>query len=463
MMKQKQNKNTQRIICISVVCLLLTLGVFSQSLWQLHQQTPLKKEITGCDTVPLPLPLPGMLIHGADTLTFPDSVTVSGESQAFSNFFELLDSLRSGKDTVLTIVHLGDSHIQAGKYSGQVMRLLQKEFGNAGRGWISPLKLSRTNEPDDYFITSSLREWTAGRCIQHTPKTTLGIGGIGIRSLSSSINLNVMIAPKNGAGYSFNQAILYRKPNSMPMLPTDGSKRIATTSLADTTFANGIVADTFRLSCLADTLLLHSTRRKQGTDQLLPASSFNNTYYGFSLSNGKPGILYHSIGVNGAMYVHYTDSNYVKQLALLHPQLLIISLGTNETFGRRYSNLEFEHQIKHFLSMVKQEMPAVEILITTPPECYKRTYKNKKRIYVRNANTEKAAGILKQVAKEENVICWDLFAATGGSNSCRKWQTQHLMARDRIHFAQRGYEEQGLLLYRALMNSYNMHLKLKEN
>ena len=89
--------------------------------------------------------------------------------------------------------------------------------------------------------------------------------------------------------------------------------------------------------------------------RILAASSFNNTYYGFSLSNGKPGILYHSIGVNGAMYVHYTDSNYVKQLALLHPQLLIISLGTNETFGRRYSNLEFEHQIKHFLSMVKQE------------------------------------------------------------------------------------------------------------
>ena len=75
------------------------------------------------------------------------------------------------------------------------------------------------------------------------------------------------------------------------MLPTDKSKQIATASLADTSYVSGVVADTFRLDCLSDTLLLHSTRRKQGTDQLLPASSFNNTYYGFNLTNGKPGIL----------------------------------------------------------------------------------------------------------------------------------------------------------------------------
>lgn len=457
-MKQKQKNKRKIIICISA-SLLLALSVCSQSLLNFHRIAASGNESAACDTVELPLALPGMLVPGADTLSFPDSPKAIGNSQALSNCFRILDSLRAGKDTILTIVHLGDSHIQAGKYSGEVMRLLQKEFGNAGRGWISPLKLSRTNEPDDYFISSSLREWTAGRCTQRIPKTTIGIGGIGIRSNSSSINLNVAIAPKNGAGYSFNQAILYRKDDSMPMLPTDKSKQIATASLADTSYVSGVVADTFRLDCLSDTLLLHSTRRKQGTDRLLPASSFNNTYYGFNLTNGKPGILYHSIGVNGAMYVHYTDTNYVKQLALLRPQLLIVSLGTNETFGRRYSNVEFECQIKSFLSMVKREMPEVEILLTTPPECYKRTYKNKKRIYVRNANTEKAAGILKRVAKEENVVCWDLFSATGGSNSCRKWKTQHLMARDRIHFDRQGYEEQGLLLYRAFMNSYNEHLK----
>lgn len=275
--------------------------------------------------------------------------------------------------------------------------------------------------------------------------------------MSSSINLNVRMAPNQGAGYAFNQAILYRRYNAMPMLPTDESKRIAEASLADSVYT-GVRADTFRLSRMTDTLLLHSTRRKQGTDVLLPASSFNNTYYGFSLTNGKPGILYHSIGVNGAMYVNYTDKEYLQRLSLLRPQLLIISLGTNETFGRNFSGLEFSEQVHRFLSLVKEVMPQTEILLTTPPECYKRTYVKKKRVYVRNANTEKAAAALRQIAREEGIACWDLFTATGGKNSCRKWYTQHLMSKDRIHFTQRGYEDQGVLLYRALMNAYNAHL-----
>ena len=89
------------------------------------------------------------------------------------------------------------------------------------------------------------------------------------------------------------------------------------------------------------------------------------------------------------MYVNYTDEDYVPRLALLRPQLLIISLGTNESFGRRFSETEFHNQVKRFLAMIRREMPQVEIILTTPPECYRRTYVNKKRVFVRNDNTER--------------------------------------------------------------------------
>ena len=165
----------------------------------------------------LAIPRQAQEMGGSDTIPLPSrSYSIGREVDSIQSpsllqpFFAGLDSLRAGKDTVLTIVHLGDSHIQAGYYSGQVMRLLQEQFGNAGRGWIAPFKLSKTNEPDDYFISSSVREWVTGRCIQSNKKCPVGIGGIGIQSVSPSINLDVRIAPNNGAGYSFNQAILYR-------------------------------------------------------------------------------------------------------------------------------------------------------------------------------------------------------------------------------------------------------------
>ena len=63
------------------------------------------------------------------------------------------------------------------------------------------------------------------------------------------------------------------------------------------------------------------------------------------------------------MYVNYTDEDYVRQLALLNPSLLIISLGTNETFGRRFNRSEFAGQIETFISLVKKQMPHTAILL----------------------------------------------------------------------------------------------------
>lgn len=406
------------------------------------------------DTVALPL-VSYRMWTGHDTILPPEKDSCVSTYTPLQHFFAALDSLRAGKDTVLTIVHLGDSHIQAGHYSGHTMRLLQQQFGNAGRGWIAPFKLSRTNEPDDYFISSVIREWTAGRCIQHNRKCEIGPGGIGIQSASPSINFDIKIAPNNGAGYSFNQAIIYRGEKSMPMLPVGKLKDSVETVLSTTTALPGVIADTFRISNLADTLQLQSTRRKQGTDKLLPASSFKNIYYGFSLTNGQPGILYHSVGVNGAMYVNFTDENYIRKLALLNPSLLIVSLGTNETFGRRFSSTEFAGQVEAFVALVKKHMPNTAILLTTPPECYKRSYVKKKRIYVRNENTERAAKAIVDVARREGLPCWDLFAATGGKSSCTKWHKAGLIGRDRVHFTKEGYREQGELLYRALIREFN--------
>lgn len=459
MMKRRKSRNSRQRNVKWLFWLFFVMMMMSVWALRLPAQMPLVRadSVVGADTIVLPLPSSSMLRAGADTLSLPLDTVGHKEYACLSAFFDALDSLRAGKDTVLSVVHLGDSHIQAGHYSGRMMRLLQQQFGNAGRGWIAPFKLSRTNEPDDYFISSVVKDWTAGRCVQRTKKTPIGLGGIGILSHSPSINLDIMIAPNNGAGYAFNEVILYRGSKSMPMLPAGAEKEKVSFFPADSVVGiPSMLADTFRLAALSDTLQLQSTRRKQGTDRLLPASSFTNLYFGFNLLNGHSGILYHSVGVNGAMYVNYTSENYVKSLALLAPSLLIVSLGTNETFGRRFSEDEFASQVKAFLSLVKQYMPQTSILLTTPPECYRRVYVQKKRTYVRNDNTQRAAKVLVRVARSEGIACWDLFSATGGKNSCRKWYSERLLGRDRIHFRKEGYQEQGTLLYRALMNAYNL-------
>lgn len=376
---------------------------------------------------------------------------VSDPERSLQPFVAGLQQLRAGRDTVINIVHLGDSHIQAGFLSGRTMRMLQASFGNAGRGWIAPLKLSRANEPGDYFISSSIRDWKAGRCIEATPGCPWGIGGIGIQTSAPAVDFNLVIAPRNGSGYSFNKVLLYRDRNALPMAPLSrtspslrASDSVSVVSRGCPLYEN-IVVDTFTTPTLLDTF------RLAGAGADTPKS--NSLYYGFMLMNGRPGILYHSIGVNGARFTDYTSRSYVRQLGLLRPSLLIVSLGTNEAFGRSFSREQFLSQVDAFVRLVREELPETVLLMTTPAESYRRAYKNKKRYYVRNDNIARVADALSAYAGENGIACWDLFAITGGDNSCGKWFEAGMFGRDRIHFSREGYGEQGVLLYKALVRS----------
>ena len=396
----------------------------------------------------------------ADSITpsqpfIKDSLCVIKDSaSSMSAFINELSELLNGKDTVINIVHLGDSHIQAGFLSGRTMRLLQNSFGNAGRGWIAPFKLTKVNEPTDYFISSNIKEWIAGRCVQLRPKCPWGIGGIGIQTEAKDIKFNLIIAPNNGAGYSFNKILLFRGHNTAPMTPLHANKdSVSALSWGSQAYEN-IVVDTFVTANLIDTFSIKSVSSTQSTHP--------NLYYGFMLANGNPGLLYHSIGVNGAKYKDYTNRSYIRQLALLKPSLLIISLGTNESFGRNFSKVEFEAQVNSFVSLVREEIPEVTILITTPAESYKRVYKDKKHYYERNENIAKVADVISSYTEKEGIACWDLYSAAGGDNSCKKWFDAKMFGRDRIHFSSNGYKEQGTLLYKAIVRLYNSAQNIKD-
>lgn len=380
---------------------------------------------------------------------------IQDPSHSMSAFIDGLNELLNGKDTVINIIHLGDSHIQAGYLSGRTMRLMQSAFGNAGRGWIAPFKLSKVNEPSDYFISSNVKEWIAGRCVQLNPKCPWGIGGIGIQTEAKDIDFNLIIAPNNGAGYSFNKVLMYRDHHAPPMIPALADKDTThVLSWGNQPFQN-ILIDTFATANLVDTLTFKSLQAHR--DSMAAKYPGANRYYGFMLTNSNPGILYHSIGVNGAKFVDYTSREYVRQLSLLNPSLLIVSLGTNESFGRNFSKATFEQQVDSFIRLVREELPETTLLITTPAETYKRVYKNKKRHYVRNENISKIAETISSYAEKENIAYWDLYTLSGGYNSCKNWFDAKMFGRDRIHFSRDGYDEQGVLLYKAIIRSCVQH------
>ncbi|WP_025836809.1 hypothetical protein [Porphyromonas cangingivalis] len=55
------------------------------------------------------------------------------------------EGLKSG-NSVVEVIHLGDSHTQSGYLTQVIRERLQAKYGDAGRGWLTPYKMARTNQ-----------------------------------------------------------------------------------------------------------------------------------------------------------------------------------------------------------------------------------------------------------------------------------------------------------------------------
>ncbi|MDR3227307.1 MAG: GDSL-type esterase/lipase family protein [Prevotellaceae bacterium] len=181
--------------------------------------------------------------------------------------------------------------------------------------------------------------------------------------------------------------------------------------------------------------------------------------------SGLQGIVCHCIGINGATSKNFLDEKNIEKIQQLQPDLIIISLGTNESLGR-YDSLYHYKMMENLFSALKTDCPDAQILYTTPPGAFKTIYsrarkrRNRKIISVEeNKNTKNTAATIMQFAANHNSAGWDLFNVVGGDEfACKNWQNGNYYKYDNLHFLIEGYSLQGNLLYEALINDYNQYV-----
>ncbi|MGL4851227.1 MAG: GDSL-type esterase/lipase family protein [Phocaeicola sp.] len=179
---------------------------------------------------------------------------------------------------------------------------------------------------------------------------------------------------------------------------------------------------------------------------------------GFARETGQPGMVYHMFGINGATSTHFVSSEILKQITDLHPDLIIISLGTNEAHSKRYDAKQHEQDLLRLTSLLKGYCPNVSFLFTTPPGAYAGKLKSK----VVNPRTDLVSKTIRSVARKEGVALWDLYRIVGGKEqACYNWNRVGMLRNDGIHFTPDGYVLQGELLYQAIIQAYNHYLLKK--
>ena len=77
-------------------------------------------------------------------------------------------------------------------------------------------------------------------------------------------------------------------------------------------------------------------------------------------------ISYTDMGINGAFCTTFTRPDRISDIAALHPDLVILSFGTNESHNRRYNTLLHYRQMDELVRMLRDSLPNVPLLMTTP-------------------------------------------------------------------------------------------------
>lgn len=441
----------------------------------------------------------------ADTISIFIPENGIQNNQALLPFYEKLKQLESAKDSPkkINIVHIGDSHIQADLQTNKIRRDLQDVFGNGGRGLVFPHNLARTNGSWDIRFNSNQR-WDNHRNISPVNGSPVGLSGIALTTNSddfaiefdakdpmNDFNTIKIITPKNAN--SFDVAVAKKTIVFESNVPKKITHRIKSgeaisiiadkynVSVSAIKKANGLRSNNIRAGKTLKIPTREMQKKAIERSEFIPletTSDENSHFYvsentldkiyllprkgessyalnGIILENNKPGLLYHNIGVNGAKLSDYNKyPMFFEQLKSLQPDLVVIALGTNESFDNMRGE-DYMAQLDVFVESVRaQNKNAAILVVTPPPSLFKRKYPN---IFV----ADYAAKILKD-AETKHYAVWDLFAQFGGLYGVNRNYSKGLMARDRVHYSKAGYEQQGDLLSEAIVKDYNFYKNSKQ-
>lgn len=437
------------------------------------------------------------MIHKVDK-TVVDSFSQDRiyNATVLEHFFLKLKENESQNSQKINIVHIGDSHIQSDLMTNEIRKNLQQKFGNAGRGLVFPYQLAKTNGSYNERFHSN-RAWESYRNIHPFKNVPIGLSGIGLWRDNAGFVLELNV---KDAAYKFNsiKIIAPQNQNMFDLAISSQTKTIQSTERKIITHkikkgeAISTIADKYNISVAEIKrenhlksnniragrtlkILTNETRAKNITSsEFVPlkmeSDSFSHYYNsekaldkiflipnkeaskyelnGIILEKDAPGLIYSSIGVNGAKFSDYNKYPlFFEQLKALHPDLLVFSLGTNESYDHMEA-AAYIAELRQFIKNIKAHNSNVAIIVMTPPPSLLKA--RRPNVYIRDY----AKSII-EVAKTDEFAVWDLYDEFGGMDGIQNLKSSGLIGPDWVHYSKKGYEKQGNLFSEAFLKAYD--------
>ena len=340
-------------------------------------------------------------------------------------------NIGSDKNGPIQIIHIGDSHLQAGflteKIKQNIFQYYSAKDTSVAPGFIFPYTIAETNNPFYYKVSYS-GNWDWCKNVDLEKTCGLGLSGITVRTNDSIASFILKMQNqkyKYPKKYYFNKIKILHNIDKLSEIKVNGK---------NTTQFQGY--STITLENITDSISINIVNND--------TSSYFELY-GILLETEDANINYHTIGVNGATAQSYLKCNYFSDhLQIINPDLVIISLGTNEAYSDDYSKLENEFILKDLIYQIKDVSPNASIILLTPNDHLKDKYINQ--------NVGEVRDNILNVCNKFQLGLWDFYTIMGGENSIFDWYDNGLSGEDRLHFKRIGYEIQGELFAKAFID-----------
>lgn len=365
----------------------------------------------------------------------------SKDSSSFLKLYKKLDDLRAKKINRIGIAHFGGSHVQAGTWSSTFVNNLQNEFKTVGGGYfVFPYKIAKTNS-QSYATTFSSGNWKRFRAIGKDYFVPLGMSALSISTRDSATNFGVALT-KKALCKSFISIKVYHNFSEGFEFTVDSLHNFEPIRTDFREFGYTL----FNFELPVDSVNFKLVRKDTLHQDFI--------LFGFSLDNDlQAGFYFAGLGANGAASGSFVKCvDLTKQFSSLKADLVIISLGVNDTQSKSFAKEEYIENYDSLIAVIKNANPDAAIILTTTTDNFiKRKTSNKRTVLAHEAMFE--------LMEKHNVAVWDLFSLMGGYKSMMKWQKAGLAGRDRVHFSPKGYVLLGNFMFDAFFKSYSANQK----
>lgn len=330
----------------------------------------------------------------------------------------------------ITILHLGDSHLQNENFPNKCRQLTQQIIGDGGVGLIQPFSIVKSYNASFYNSTHT-GNWDYSKSYMLPPKHPLGVRGMTAKTIDAQATFKIV----------FNSYLSSSNTVLSVFASTD-----------DASFEPVFTADSIPAQLISKTegLYKYILPAKYKTIQfnLKQTDSIQNQFvlYGMSLSkDDERGAIWHNAGVGACQYKSVLfEEKYEEQAKYLNSDLIIIDYGTNDFLYKNAITPELKTEILEVINKVRNANPNASIILTSAQNMnYKKINVTASKIF---------SNLVKTIAFENNCGFWDWYIVSGGPKSMAVWQLNKL-AMDGIHLNAKGGQLKAILLVEALKNT----------